>query len=109
MDVREEDDIGVTGNLSVCAALVCSGSAVDRHIHRERAVNDAACDLAFCVHLGQFIRINRTRHLGIDNLDRSDRSNLWFRDAARMADFNGIVDDRCLVLECRIGHKGNVR
>ena len=108
MDVREEDDICVSGNLSVCAAFVCSGSAVDRHVHRKWSVNNAACDLALCIELGQFICIDRTRHLGIDNLHRSDWRHLRLRDAARVADFDGIVDDRGLVLQCRIGHKGNV-
>ena len=35
------------------------------------------------------ICIDRTRHLGIDNLHRSDWRHLWLSDAAGMADFDG--------------------
>jgi len=69
MDIREQQYICITLDLTVGSSLMLGCLGIDRQVKRQRAVYDTAGDLSFFTHLSQFCRIYGNGHLGIYNLN----------------------------------------
>ena len=108
MDVREEQDIGISLDFAVCSPFMAGGFFIDSQVKGKRSVYDTAGDFPFLIHFGQFCRINGNRHFGIHNLNGGKGSYLGIGNAAGMSHFNGIFNDMYLILQSRIGHECNV-
>ena len=108
VDIREQQDICIALDLAVSSTLMLCSFRINCQIHRQRAIYDTACDLAFFVHLGQLSSFNGNRHLGVYNLNCCQRSNLRTLNTACMYNLYGIFNDMYLIFQGRICHKCNV-
>ncbi len=109
MDIREQQDIGVPLNLTVCGALVLCRLGINGQVQGKGAVHNAAGDLARLAHTGQFRGVHSDGHLGIHHLHRRQRSHLGAGDSAGSGHGYCIVDNIYFVLQSRIGDKSHIR
>ena len=80
LDVGQQQHVGDAGHRAG-DPLVARRLDRERVVERERAVHDAALDLAAVGHLRQRRRVHRGRHLGIHRLDGGDGRDLGPLDA----------------------------
>ena len=109
VDIGEEQHIRISLNLSVGRCLMLCSLRIDRQIKGKWSVYDAVRDLTLFAHLCQFRRFHGDRHLRVYHLDCCQRSHLGIPDAAGITYRDRILDDIYLILQCRIGHKRNIR
>ena len=98
----------MAGSRAVLGTLVVGGFGIDGDVHGQGAVDDAAGDLALGVHLAQLVGIHGAGHLGVDDLNGGQGSDLRALDAAGMGHGDGVLDDMYFIFQGGIGHKGNV-
>ena len=80
----------------------------DGGIEGQRAIEDAAGDLAAIGHLAQRRRVERGLDLGVDRLDGREQRNLGLGNAQRMGQVDGVLHDVNLVFELRLDVDGRV-
>ena len=98
----------MAGSRAVLGTFVVGGFGVDGDIHGQGAVHNAAGDLALGVHLAQFVSIHGAGHLGVDDFNGGQGSNLRALDTAGMGDSDRVLDDMYFILQGGVGHKGNI-
>ena len=114
LEVRGHEDVRVSGDLrpdALCFRRIPRDGVVDA----ERPVQQAAGDLAPVEHLAERRRLDRGWYLRIDPLDRREERDLGQRDAQRLGEIDGVLDDVALCLQvgkdvdCRVGDEEQFR
>ena len=82
-------------------ALGLGGLPADGVVERQRAIEDAAFDLAAVGHLAERGGIDRGGHLRVDGLDGGQNRDLRLTDAERNREIDGVLADVDLVFERR--------
>ena len=101
LDVGEQQDVGMAGSRAVLGTLVVGSFGIDGDVHGQGAVDDAAGDLALGVHLAQLVGIHGAGHLGVDDLNGGQGSDLGALDAAGMGHGDGVLDDMYFIFQGR--------
>ena len=98
----------MAGGRAILCALVVGSLGVDGNVHGQGTIHHTAGDLALLVHLTQLLGIHGAGHLGVDDLNGGQRSNLGAGNAAGMGHGNSILDDMHFIFQRWVGHKGNI-
>ena len=88
--------------------LIAAALHADRGIEGQRAVEDAAGDLAAVGHLAQRRRVEGGRDLGVDGFDGREQRDLGLGNAERVGQVDGVLHDVNLVFEFRLDVDGGV-
>ncbi len=96
LEVRNDENVGLAGDRGHDAL---GPRGLDRHriVEAERAVEDAAGDLAAIGHLAQRRRVDRRADVGRDRLDRGEDRHARRDDSEGGHEVDGVLDDVALV------------
>jgi hypothetical protein len=99
--IGHDENVGLAGNWRD-DALSLGGFGGDRIVEGERAIEDAAGDLAAIGHLAQRRCVDRRRNLRCNSFNRGEDRDFGDRDAERVSEVDGILYNIDLVFERRV-------
>ena len=101
LEIGNHEDVGLAGD-GRDQLFDCSGFLADGSIEGERAIENAASDLAAVGHLAKRGGVEGGLDLGIDGFNRGEQRDLGLGNAKRVGQVDGVLHDMDLVFERRV-------